>query len=82
MESDRRQKILALLKQTYPHAKVALDFHNAWELLVATILAAQCTDVRVNKVTPTLFAKYKTVDDVAKAEIHEVEKIITGMEFR
>ena len=57
---QRVNEILKRLDQTYPGATCALHHHNAWELLVATILSAQCTDVRVNMVTPELFRKYPT----------------------
>ncbi|HPZ07342.1 MAG TPA: endonuclease III, partial [Candidatus Eremiobacteraeota bacterium] len=56
-------KILKILKETYPEAKTALKHENPLQLLVATILSAQCTDERVNKVTPVLFKKYKTAED-------------------
>ena len=61
----RVTEILALLAKMYPDAVCALHHHNPWELLVATILSAQCTDKRVNEVTPGLFAKYPTPDDFA-----------------
>lgn len=76
----RVQKILAGLAEMYPKAKCALHHSNAWELLVATILSAQCTDVRVNMVTPGLFAKYPTPADFAalKPEALEPEIRSTG----
>lgn len=61
----RLQKILDTLNRMYPDVTCALDHRNAWELLVATILSAQCTDQRVNMVTPGLFEKYPTVEDFA-----------------
>jgi endonuclease-3 len=61
----RLERILALLDQMFPNVTCALHHTNAWELLVATILSAQCTDERVNKVTPGLFAKYPTIEDFA-----------------
>ncbi|HUT58014.1 MAG TPA: endonuclease III [Phycisphaerae bacterium] len=61
----RAARILAILKKRYPGATTALQWANPLELLVATILSAQCTDVRVNKVTPALFTKYKTAADYA-----------------
>ena len=64
-------KVNEFLKKTYPHVHCALDFSNPLELLVATILSAQCTDERVNKVTPVLFKKYKTADDFASADSEE-----------
>lgn len=76
----RVHKILAGLAEMYPKAKCALHHSNAWELLVATILSAQCTDVRVNMVTPGLFAKYPTPADFAalKPEALEPEIRSTG----
>ncbi len=62
---ERVQKILRLLERMYPAATCALHHHNPWELLVATILSAQCTDKRVNEVTPGLFRKYPTLQDFA-----------------
>jgi endonuclease-3 len=59
------QKIFSALDQLYPHAETALHYKNAFQLLVATILSAQCTDERVNKVTPELFRKYPTPQDFA-----------------
>jgi endonuclease-3 len=63
----RAKKIVRELKKAYPDAKIALDFGNPLELLVATILAAQCTDERVNMVTPDLFKKYPTARHYARA---------------
>ena len=59
----RARKIVRLLERAYPDAKIALNFTTPLELLVATILSAQCTDERVNQVTPALFAKYRTAAD-------------------
>lgn len=73
--------IIDILKKQYPKAKIALNFKNPWELLVATILSAQCTDVRVNKVTPILFKKYKSMSDYANADIKEFEKDIHSTGF-
>ena len=74
-------EILARLKEAYPDARCALDHHNAFELLCATILSAQCTDARVNLVTPTLFARYPTAFDLAKAKLSEVQEIIKSTGF-
>ncbi len=63
----RTTEILRILDETYPDVVCALHHSNAWELLVATILSAQCTDKRVNEVTPGLFAKYPTIEDFANA---------------
>lgn len=63
----RTAEIIRILDETYPNVVCALHHANAWELLVATILSAQCTDKRVNEVTPGLFAKYPTIQDFAAA---------------
>lgn len=71
---QRVLKILPILKKTYPDAKIALNWDNPWNLLVAVILSAQCTDVRVNLVTKDLFKKYKTPADylaVGQAELEQ-----------
>jgi endonuclease-3 len=70
----RARKIIRALKRAYPDAKIALDFSSPLELLVATILAAQCTDERVNMVTPALFAKYRTARDWAEADLATLER--------
>jgi len=75
------KEIIKILKKGYPDAKIALRFKNTWQLLVATILSAQCTDVRVNKVTPVLFKKYKTISDFAEAGLKEFEKDIHSTGF-
>lgn len=69
------------LAEAYPDAHCALDHRNAFELLAATILSAQCTDARVNMVTPSLFARYPTAHDLADAEQEEVEEIIRSTGF-
>src|SRR5665811_1833404 len=68
--------LLERLAAAYPNPECALHHRNAWELLVATILSAQCTDVRVNLVTPGLFAKYPTIRDFAAAPLVEIEEQI------
>ena len=78
---QRIKKIWPLLKKTYPDAKIALNFSNPLNLLVATILSAQCTDVRVNIVTKTLFKKYKTPADWADADITQIENDIKSTGF-
>ena len=77
----RTAQIIAVLRKTYPDAKCALNHRNAYELLVATILSAQCTDVRVNMVTPALFKKYPNAESLAKAPQGDVEKIIQTTGF-
>ena len=73
--------ILDLLDKTYPGAKISLDFSNPLELLVATVLSAQCTDVRVNQVTKDLFEKYQTPADYADAPLEELEEDIRPTGF-
>jgi endonuclease-3 len=77
----RVRKIIARLEQAYPDATCALHHKSALELLVATILSAQSTDARVNMVTPTLFAKYKTAEDFARADPRVVEQEIHSTGF-
>jgi endonuclease-3 len=81
MKKQQINEQLRVLKQTYPDAHCELDFANPLQLLVATILSAQCTDVRVNMVTPRLFAKYKTARDYANSELPELEEIIRSTGF-
>ena len=69
------------LKKEYPEAICSLDYKNDFQLLVATRLSAQCTDARVNIVTPALFAKYPTVEDFAAAEVGDVEELIRSCGF-
>jgi endonuclease-3 len=77
----RVEAILPILKQTYPDARCSLDFKTPLELLVATILSAQCTDVRVNIVTQSLFKKYRSATDYARAPQEELEKDIQSTGF-
>lgn len=79
--SDKVKSILKKLDESYPDAKCSLDFRNPLQLLIATILSAQCTDERVNKVTPELFKKYPTAADYAKAPIEELEQAIKSTGF-
>ncbi|MCR4263433.1 MAG: endonuclease III [Candidatus Roizmanbacteria bacterium] len=78
---EKADTILSLLKKKYPHAKIVLNYSNPWELLVAVILSAQCTDKRVNIVTQSLFAKYKTVSDYAHAKQEVFEQDIRSTGF-
>ena len=78
---QRAEKILAILKKTYPGVKIALRHENALQLLIATILSAQCTDERVNMVTPALFRKYKTAADFAKSNRATLESMIRSTGF-
>lgn len=77
----RARKMNRILAETYPDAHCELDFTNSFELLVATVLSAQTTDVRVNLTTPALFAKYPTPDDLAAADPEDVEAIIKPTGF-
>jgi endonuclease III len=77
----RLQQILVVLDEMYPNATCALEHRNAWELLVATILSAQCTDKRVNLVTPGLFRKYPTIRDFAAASQEELARDIRSTGF-
>lgn len=79
--TERISEIIRLLHETYPDIRCELNFSNALELLVATILSAQCTDVRVNMVTPALFARYPTAQAYAEAEIGELEEMIRSTGF-
>ena len=77
----RARRIHRILAERYPDARCELDFRSPLELLVATILSAQTTDVRVNQVTPTLFARYRTAADYAAADRAEMEQIIQPTGF-
>jgi endonuclease-3 len=77
----RLKKILVRLDEMYPNVTCALSHSNAWELLVATILSAQCTDKRVNLVTPGLFRKYPTIQDFAAAKQDELAQVIRSTGF-
>lgn len=78
---ERTLKAVEVLKTLYPKAMCSLEYENPFELLVATRLSAQCTDARVNLVTPELFSSYKTLDDYADADIADVESIIKSCGF-
>jgi len=80
-DPKRVTAILAKLDETYPNATCELNHHNAFELLIATILSAQCTDVRVNQVTETLFKKYPSTEAFAYATPSELEKEIRPTGF-
>jgi endonuclease III len=79
--AQRVRTIIAKLRRQYPAARCSLDFREPLELLVATILSAQCTDERVNLVTPVLFARYRTARDFADADPAELEGIIRPTGF-
>ena len=78
---SRRLSFSARLARAYPDAKCSLDYSSPLELLVATVLSAQCTDVRVNQTTPALFAKYRTAADYARAPAGELENDIRQTGF-
>jgi endonuclease-3 len=79
--AERANQILDILEQAHPEATCALHYKNPYELVMATILSAQCTDERVNMVTPTLFARYPTAKALAAARAEDVEGIIRSTGF-
>ena len=80
-EQSSARSIYRILTKEYPDARCELDFNSPLELLVATVLSAQCTDKRVNAVTPVLFNRFPTVTKLAGAKISEIEKIIYSTGF-
>jgi endonuclease-3 len=80
-QTARMGKVIELLEKEYPEAKTALSYADPLQLLVATILSAQCTDKKVNEVTKTLFQKYRTAEDYAKADLRKLEKEIRPTGF-
>ncbi|HCM41239.1 MAG: endonuclease III [Bdellovibrionales bacterium GWB1_52_6] len=83
MDSERRRitEIIKILEREYPDARCSLDFNSPFQLLVATILSAQCTDERVNRVTPALFKKFPDSVRLAKADIRQLEALIRSAGF-
>ncbi len=81
IEKSRVRKILKILRSTYPDVKTALDHKNPLEMLISTILSAQCTDVRVNQVTKTLYKKLRTAKDFAQISVSDLEEIIRPTGF-
>jgi endonuclease III len=81
MPKSYSKQIIENLERTYPDATIALNYTNSWELLVAVILSAQCTDIMVNKVTEKLFVKYRSLDEYVAADIEEFEKDIKSTGF-
>ncbi len=73
---ERVRIIIKILKERYPDPKCSLEYSDPFQLLVATRLAAQCTDARVNMITPALFERYPTIEDFANAELSELEQLI------
>ena len=80
-DKDRAKKIFLLLDKEYPKVEIALEFINPFQLLIATVLSAQCTDERVNMVTKNLFKKYKSPKDFVNASTKELEKDIFSTGF-
>lgn len=80
-KQERALAAVEALKQEYPDALCSLESENPFELLVATRLSAQCTDARVNLVTPALFTKYQTLEDYAAADVQDIEQIIHSCGF-
>lgn len=78
---DKASKIMADLKQLFPKSKTALNYSNNWELYVAVVLSAQCTDKKVNEVTEKLFKKYSKFDDYLKASSQEFERDVRPTGF-
>lgn len=76
MRKSEAKELVEILQKTYPDATCSLDFTTPFELVVAVMLSAQCTDERVNKTTPTLFARCKTIQDFADIDLKELEDII------
>lgn len=80
-KSKEAIEIIEILKKTYPDAKCSLDFETPFQIMVAVMLSAQCTDDRVNKITPALFEKYPTPEKMAKAEIEDIEAMVKSCGF-
>jgi endonuclease III len=78
---SRIPEVLSLLRKEFPKATIALNYKGVWQLLVAVVLSAQCTDERVNKVTPPLFKRFPTAEDFASCDIEELEKLIYSTGF-
>ena len=76
MNQKNAIQLVNLLKKAYPDATCSLDFETPFQLVIAVMLSAQCTDERVNKTTPELFSRCKTIEDFANIDIQELEKII------
>lgn len=81
MTKTETSNLINILKKTYPDAKCSLDFKTPFELVVAVMLSAQCTDERVNLTTPALFNRCKTIEDFANIDINELEEIIHACGF-
>jgi endonuclease-3 len=80
-KKERAEAVVELLAELYPGAECELDYRSPWELLVATVLSAQCTDQRVNQVTPGLFERWPDPEALAKARLEEIEEVIRPTGF-
>jgi len=80
-KKERTGRIIAAFQRTYPDAHCELNYRNPLELLIATILSAQCTDKQVNLVTKNLFQRYRTAEDFAKADVGDLEQVIHRLGF-
>ncbi len=80
-QKERALELYNELYKHYPDARCELDHRNPFELLIATILSAQCTDVQVNKVTPDLFEAYPTPEAMSKAELEDLEELVRSTGF-
>ena len=81
-KKERALLALEILENTYPDAECSLDYKKPHELLIATRLAAQCTDVRVNMVTPELFGTYPSIEALSKSSLNDIEKIVKSKSRR
>ena len=81
MTPKKRKQLLAILEELYPTANSELTFHNEYQLLIAVMLSAQCTDVLVNQVTPALFSKYPDFTALSRARLGTVEKLIGSVNY-
>ena len=80
-ERERAREVVRRLKKAYPDARVMLDYENPWQLLIATILAAQCTDAKVNEVTPELFGLFPSPERLARADVRTLQRLIRPTGF-
>ncbi len=78
---EQVEEIVRLLLAEYPEASCTLDYEKPWELLFSVRLAAQCTDERVNQITPALFARFPTLESFAEADVTEVEQYVHSCGF-
>ena len=81
VDTKRVNNIIRILTKEFPDSRIALSFSNPFELLIATILSAQCTDVKVNQVTPSLFKKYRSPKDFAGADLSDMEEAVRPTGF-